>query len=148
MKNFLKILITASILALVMPVNSNAQCDSDEFLDKCASNLGTYNYIKTFISYANPRKKSDPENIYVFSKGSTYKLIACQPEPVAGKMVISLFDRNHNLIACTYDQNANKYYSELRYPCSATGVYYIKTSFEGIKSGCGMCILGFSKEEL
>jgi hypothetical protein len=147
MKRILKVLIAASIMVMILPGNSSAQCDSDEFLDKCASNLGTYNYIKTFIAYASPRKKSNHENIYVFSKGSKYKMIACLSEAEKGKMIISLFDRNHNLIACSYDQNTNKYYSELQYPCSATGVYYIQTSFEGTKSGCGMCILGFSKEE-
>jgi hypothetical protein len=147
MKKFQKVLIAVSMMVMFLPIASRAQCETDEFLDKCASNLGTYNYIKTFIAYASPRKKSNSENIYVFSKGSTYKMIACMAEPVSGNMVISLYDRNHNLIACTYNQSTNKYYSELQYPCSATGVYYIKTSFEGIRSGCGMCILGFSKEE-
>ncbi|HLN19738.1 MAG TPA: hypothetical protein VK213_01525 [Bacteroidales bacterium] len=145
MKKTLRLL---PVLILIFALTDvlRAQCDSDEFLDKCASNLGTYNYLKTFVSRVNPRKKSSPENIYVFSKGSTYKMIACLDDPLAGKMIISLYDRNHNLIGSTFDESSGKYFSELQYPCPATGVYYIKTSFEGMKSGCGMCILGFSKE--
>lgn len=143
----LKAFMAGVLMLTVFPANSPCQCESDEFLDKCASNLGTYNYIKTFIAYSHPKRKSSPENLYVFSKGSIYKMIACFNDPQAGKMVISLYDRNHNLIASTYDETNGKYYTELQYPCSATGVYYIKTSFEGARNGCGMCILGFSKDE-
>lgn len=147
MKRFLKKLLAPAIIAMFIPVTSAGQCNSDEFLDKCASTLGDYNYIKTFTASPNQRKKTNSENIYVFSKGSVYKMIACLENPLAGKMIISLYDRNHNLIASSYDQASKKYFSELQYPCSATGVYYIKTSFEGAKSGCSMCILGFSNAE-
>lgn len=136
-----------SLMTTLMPQITSGQCETDAFLDNCASNLGTYNYIKTFIAYASPRKKANPENLYVFSKGSTYKIIACMENP-GGNMIINLYDRNHNLIASTYDHTSKKYYSELQYPCPVTGVYYIRTTFEGTKDGCGMCILGFSKDEL
>lgn len=147
MKKNLKTFISAVLMLTVFPANSPSQCESDDFLDKCASNLGTYNYIKTFTAYSHPKRKNSPENLYVFSKGSIYKMIACLNDPEAGKMVISLYDRNHNLIASTYDEVNQRYYNELQYPCLATGVYYIKTSYEGQRNGCGMCILGFTKEE-
>jgi hypothetical protein len=130
----------------LFPAYSSGQCESDAFLDKCASNLGTYNYIKSFVASANPRKKASSEFTYVFSKGSTYMMIACTENSGNGKMVISLYDRDHNLIASTYDEKTKKYYPDLQYPCSATGVYYIKATIEGTKNGCGLCILGFSKD--
>jgi hypothetical protein len=122
------------------------QCDTDIFLDECAHGLGTYNYIKSFSIKASSHKKSNPEYSYVFSKGSTYMLIVCDQNLIGGKMILKLYDREHNLIASTFDEKDHKYYTDLRYSCEATGVYYIQASFEGSKGGCGMCILGFNKE--
>ena len=139
----IKILLLLSIF--LFPSATYGQCDTDLFLDQCASGLGTYNYIKSF-SVNVSRKKVTPEYSYVFSKGSTYMLIVCDQNVVGGKMVVNLLDRNHKFIASTYDEKNNKYYSDLLYPCEATGVYYIQTTFEGSKGGCGMCILGFNKE--
>jgi hypothetical protein len=122
-----------------------AQCDSDEFLDRCAPSLGTYNYIKSFSLTAGSKKKSSGEFSYVFSKGSTYLLVLCEDELKEGKLVVSLYDRNHNLIASTFNETTGKYYPNLVYPCLSTGVYYIKASFKDARKGCGMCILGFNK---
>ncbi|HEX2920457.1 MAG TPA: hypothetical protein VHO50_04745 [Bacteroidales bacterium] len=138
----------ATGLAFILVISFNqkvyCQCESNELKDECVSNLGTYNYLRTFNT---AKKKAVTENVYVFSKGSTYKLIACPGQP-GNKMIISLYDRDHKLIATSYNEASDKHYSELQYPCPATGVYYINTSIPGIKNGCGMCILGFSKEEI
>jgi hypothetical protein len=123
-----------------------AQCDTDAFLDKCAQNLGSYNYIKSFVATSGSRRKDAPEYRYVFSKGSKYIMIACPENENESRMVISLYDRDHNLLACNYDENSDKYYTELQYPCSATGVYYVKAKMEGSKKACGLCILGFTKD--
>lgn len=146
MKKYKKLTFLLIISGLLFPLFSYGQCDTNIFLDKCASNLGTYNYIKSFVTYANTRKKTKQEHAYVFSKGSTYIMVACTEYSGEGKLVISLYDRNHNLIARNFDEETKKYYPDLQYPCSATGVYYIKATFEGTRNGCGMCILGFSKD--
>lgn len=130
----------------IFSASGSAQCNSDAFLDKCAQSLGTYNYIKSFVATAGSRKKDAPEYTYVFSRGSKYIMIACPEKENESRMVISLYDRNHTLIACNYDESADKYYTELQYPCSATGVYYVKAKMEGAKKACGLCILGFTKE--
>lgn len=131
---------------LLFPRVTLGQCSTDVFLDQCASGLGTYNYIKSFTVDVRSRKRNNQGNSYVFSKGSTYMLIACDENVVGGKMIMSLFDRNHNLISSTYDETNNKFYTNLVYPCSATGVYYIKVTFYKAKKGCGLCIIGFNKE--
>lgn len=146
MKNIKRVYILLVISIFFFPQFLYCQSDTDVFLDKCASSLGTYNYIKSFITNARPKKKSNPEFSYIFSKGSTYIMIACTENMAGGEMIISLYDRNHSLIATSYDSKSKKYYPDLQFPCSATGVYYIKTTFEGAKSGSGMCILGFSKD--
>lgn len=146
MKKTNKLKILLIFVVLLFAGNVSGQCDTDMFLDQCASGLGTYNYIKSFSVNVAPRKKAIPEYSYVFSKGSTYMLIVCDQNMSGGKMIVSLYDRGHNFIASTYDEKANKYYSDLLYSCEATGVYYIRATFEGTKGGCGMCILGFDKE--
>jgi hypothetical protein len=124
----------------------SGQCETDLFLDRCASNLGTYNFIKSFVVKASPRKKVNTEFMYVFSKGSKYIIIACPDDNEAGEMVINLYDRDHNLMASTYDSRSGKNYPDLEYPCSATGVYYVSTDFKNRRNGCGLCILGFTKD--
>ena len=126
---------------------SFGQSGEDALLDKCAANLGTYNYIRSFNVSVTLWKKANPEYSYVFSKGSTYLLIGCEGNTTGGKMIINLFDRNHKLIASTYDGKTKIHYSDLLYPCSATGVYYLEAYFEGMKRGRGICILGFSKDK-
>ncbi len=142
-RNIKALLLSAFILG---SVNVYGQCDSDMLLDQCAHNLGTYNYIKSFSMKASSHRKSNHEYSYVFSKGSNYLIIVCDQNLKGGKMIVNLYDREHNLIGSTFDEKENKYYPELRYSCETTGVYYIKASFEGSKGGCGMCILGFNKE--
>jgi len=132
--------------AMLFPGIGYGQCETDLFLDQCASCLGTYNYIKSFNVAASARKKAAPEYSYVFSKGSKYMLIVCDQHAGEGKMIVSLYDRDHNLIASTYDVAEDQYYPSMIYTCSTTGVYYIETSIQGSKSGCGLCILGFTKE--
>jgi hypothetical protein len=131
---------------LLFPLVTFGQCSTDDYLDKCASELGTYNYIKSFSVDVKSSKKNKSEYSYVFSKGSSYLLIGCDENVIGGKMIISLFDRNHILISCTYDETNNKYFSKLQYSCSSTGVYYIKVTFNQAKKGCGLCIIGFNKE--
>jgi hypothetical protein len=140
----IKILLISGFL--LGSVSVFGQCDADMFLDQCANGLGTYNYIKSFSIKVPLHKRINPECSYVFSKGSTYLLIACDQNLKGGKMILSLYDREHNLIASTFNEKDNRYYSDLRYSCETTGVYYITASFKGSKGGCGMCILGFNRE--
>lgn len=122
------------------------QCDTDSFLNKCAPNLGTYNYIKSFVAIADAKNATKTEFSYVFSRGSTYIIIECPENLNGGNMIVGLYNMEHKLLASTYDVKTKKYYAELNYTCSATGVYYIKPTFEGTTSGCGLCILGFNKD--
>jgi hypothetical protein len=141
-----KLLLLLLLCTILFPLISDGQCDTDIFLDKCATNLGSFNYIKSFSLNARPKKKAYSEFSYVFSKGSSYMLIVCNENSDGGEMLINLFDREHKLIASTYDEKTKKHFPDLIYSCSATGVYYIKASYEGTKKGCGMFILGFNKD--
>lgn len=77
---------------------AQSQCTSDEFLDKCASSLAEFTFIKSFnIKIDNESEKY--EYSYVFSKGSTYKLIICDENISGNRMIVTLYDRNHKVIA-------------------------------------------------
>lgn len=131
------------VLALIIPQLAHGQCDSDAFMDNCASKLETYTFIKAFNT---SMKKTDVvEYSYVFSKGSTYMIIPCDQELAGSRMIVNLYDRNHQIIASSYNEKTKTFYPDLQYPCSATGVYYMEVTFEGSKGGCGICLLGFKK---
>ena len=138
--------ITGFLVGMLFAQLSYAQCDSDDFLDNCASQLDTYTFIKAFNTALKPGPGSKQEMSYVFSKGSEYILVSCDQNNKGGKMVVSLFDRTHKLVASTYSAQMKRHFPSLVFPCMATGVYYIEFKFEADKGGCGVGILGFSKK--
>jgi len=121
------------------------QCQSDEFLDNCASKLESFTFIKAFNT--SMTKAGTEEFSYVFSKGSNYLIIICDQNNPGERMIVSLYDRNRKLIASSYNSKTKTYYPDILYPCTATGVYYIEAKLEGAKGGCGVTILGFMKSE-
>lgn len=126
--------------------NAMAQCDSDDFLDNCAAQLETYTFIKAFNTTLKASAGAKQEMSYVFSKGSEYIIVACDQNAKGGKLIISLYDRMHKLVASTYSPQMKRHFPSLVFPCQATGVYYIEFKFEGDKGGCGVGILGFDKK--
>jgi hypothetical protein len=143
----MKLLQLLVLSAFLFPGSIFGQCENDLLLDKCASNLGTYNYIRSYEVKDYPRRKANSEFSYVFSKGSTYIMLPCTENSTSGKMIISIYDRDHKLLASTYDENIQKYYADLQYPCSVTGLYYIRATFKDTKRGYGTCILGFNRDK-
>jgi len=125
----------------------HAQCESDAFMDKCAGNLGGALFIKSLVIKSGEATEAKPNNFsYVFSKGATYNLIVCDQGASADKLVVTLLDRNKQVIASNYNKKTKKFYPSLAYPCGATGVYYIESYFQTEKAGnCGVAILGFTK---
>ncbi len=124
---------------------ATAQCESDEFLDKCASTLDRYTFVKAFNLSSESSRSRTSEFSYVFSKGSSYLIVICDQEIRGRRMVLNLYDRNHSLIASSYNKKTKKHYPDLLYPCPATGVYHMEAVFEGSGPSCGVVILGFDK---
>ncbi len=131
------------IAVFALPELAFGQCDSDAFLDNCASGLDDFTFIKAFNTSMN--KNGTEEYSYVFSKGSTYMILACDPDIDGKRMIVNLYDRNRKLIVSSYNKKTKTFYPDLVYPCSATGVYYMEVTFEGSKGGCGVTVLGFKK---
>lgn len=142
-----KYLIVSTILmtGILFSFNLKAQsCGTDAFLDKCAPSLGDYTFIKSFM--VDVDKEGEKKEVsYVFSKGSTYRIVICDEEVKGKEMKVKLFDRNKKTIASNYLSSSRKYFPVLNYTCTATGVYYVESSFKSGKKGCGVIILGFTK---
>lgn len=77
-----------------------------------------------------------------FSKGSTYVITLCDENPTSNKLMVDVYDKNKRLITRNFDANNKKYYTKIFFPCSATGMYYLKYSFHGGKPTCGASTLG------
>lgn len=145
MKNFKVLILIILLGGVFMPGNISGQCDSEGFLDECVPSLDTYTFIKKFPVSIKRKKSENMVFSYVFSKGSTYKMIVCDQNNKGEKMIINFYDRNRKLIASTYSKKNREHHEVLLFPCTATGVYYIEGKFEGSGGGCGVCILGFDK---
>lgn len=136
--NLKKTSVVLSFLLSIAFTNAFAQCDNEDFLDKCSSQLNDFTFVKSFES----NKKT--EFSYVFSKDHSYVITVCDNATGKGKMMVNLYDRNHKLIMSSYNKASKKYYPAISYNCAATGVYYIETDFSDANC-CGVSILGYKK---
>lgn len=133
-----------SIFFLCSFIAKSQSCGTDSFLDQCAPSLGDYTFIKTFM--VDVKKEGEKKEVsYVFSKGSTYRIVICDEGVKGNEMKVTLSDRNKKTISSNYLSSSRKYFPVINYTCTATGVYYVESSFKPSKTGCGVIILGFSK---
>jgi hypothetical protein len=144
MKIIKNTILSSILVTFALMLCSGNPCGSDAFLNSCAPELGDYTYINKFdIEVNEPGKK--PEFSYVFSKGTTYRIVICDQGQSDNRMEVKLYDRDKKLIATNYLSSKKEYFPVLNYKCAATGVYYIESKFKPTKTGCGVVILGFSK---
>ena len=146
MKKYLYILIIVfPIVFFGLTSYVSSDCEDEEFLDNCASEITGYKFLKANrISIKGSKSGQTVELSNVFSKGSTYILTACTGG--AEKMIVTLYDRNRKLIMSNYDTKSKKFFNKITYNCAATGVYYFKYEFEGGGAGCGVGIIGFTQK--
>jgi hypothetical protein len=123
---------------------AQVDCDDDNFLDNCASQIAGYKFLKANkVSISGGKSGQAVELSSVFSNGSTYILTACGG---GTNMIVTLYDRNRKLIMSNYNKSTKKFYPSINYKCTATGVYYFKYEFEGGGAGCGVGIIGFKQK--
>lgn len=137
------ILISVFIVSL-KPLSVSAQCEDETFVDNCASLLDTYVYIKTF-NIEHSKQSQESEYSYVFCKGASYVITVCDPKSGDDKLIVELYDKEKKFVASNYNSKTNKFYPKIGYPCSATGVYYMKYKFKSGKPACGISMIGFKK---
>lgn len=139
MKRRFYISFLATVLLIGTGFTAGNKCESEDFLDECSAVIRGFRFLKAHkISVAKPSEEVEYKS--VFSKGSTYILTACNGG--GGEMVVTLYDRNKKKIMSNYVQG--KHYPAITYNCAATGVYYLKYSFQD-NGNCGVGLIGFKK---
>ncbi|MDJ1502532.1 hypothetical protein [Xanthocytophaga agilis] len=145
MKN---ILFTAMLLALFFCAKNSAlaQCEAEKYTEKIIGNLpdGT-TFLKSYKIDGEGGNKTKIEYPYIFRQNSTYLINIANKDPELKGVVLELYDANRNLIGTSYDASGKKFRPGLGYTCSATGVYYLKFSFEGSKDYCAAAVLLLKK---
>jgi len=124
-----------------------AQCEDEDFLDDCAAGIGDFKFLKAYkIKVKGDKSGAIPTIEYksMFSKGKSYLINACS-DPDGGKLIVSLYDRNHRLISSNFNKKTKEYYPGVAYRCTATGLYYLSYTFRAEKGGCGVSVLGFKQ---
>ena len=88
--------IVSVLLFFTLSFNMSAQCSTSN----CSSNLGgDYTYIKTIYVDQTKLQPAPNQISYLFSKGSTYKILCCDQEIKGSRLVVNVYDRSKNLIA-------------------------------------------------
>lgn len=140
MKNKLVQFLVALFMIVGMVSHVRAQCIQGE----CSKKLGDFTFIKSVNINSSCVEGKANQFSYVFSQGSTYMVLACDSEKKGARMIVNLYDKEKNLIAT--NKNRKKFYPSITFPCSATGVYYIESFYEGSNpDACGINVLGFSR---
>ena len=123
-----------------------AQCEAEKYTEKIIGNLpdGT-TFLKSYKIDGEGGSKSKIEYPYIFRQNSTYLINIANKDPELKGVVLELYDANRNLIGTSYDASGKKFRPGLGYTCSATGVYYLKFSFEGSKDYCAAAVLLLKK---
>lgn len=133
-----------AVLSLFLTKSSYAQCDPLSLKGQAINNLEKgFTYIKSFpLNDEKLNNKNEIEYSFVFSKGTKYILSFVDEEGKIENVNIELFDPNKSLIA--KNKKGGKLIP-LSYTCNATGVHYMKFSFNGNKNHCSLAILSFKR---
>jgi len=127
------------------------QCDQaviDTYVNDCASSLKAFEYSDAYKLLRNQFTYGGEKIEYkkTFYKGTTYAITLKDASVGNNKLVAEIFDDRHHLVASTHIKHNSKFYSKIYFPCKATGVYYIRYSFNDHKPSCGASVLGFSTD--
>lgn len=127
-----------------------SQCRVEDIPDNCASALGDYKFIKAFevdkVYFKNNPKSSKKEFSYVFIKNTNYKIVICETKG-SDNLVVDIYDSNRKLLVSNYDKKSKKYYSSIGCVSSATGVCYLRYTYNTNTPPkyCALTILGVKK---
>ncbi len=137
-----KLFILAFSLSILCSVESLAQCNAESLSTQCIPKLAEgFNFLKSYK--IEKGGKEYVEYSYVFAKGAQYMINICAPGQSTDGIVVSLFDSKRNQVASS--KVNGQFISAIAYPCPATGIYYIRYTFDGSTNNCGGSALGFKR---
>lgn len=143
MKRILKIskLLTLTVGISIFSQQANAQCNSTAFAEACITKLdSSYNYIKSFNLDGQAGAAEFVEHSYVFTRDTDYLINWCSESGGESHISLEVLDKNRVTVANSEDQEGS---GQLSFTCLATGIYYLKYTFNDSGESCGGSAMGF-----
>jgi hypothetical protein len=127
------------ILSFLSIFTSPDNCDVSPLANECVKQMPRK--FRTLKSFPLSKKKEQEyvECAYVLTKGTRYNLGACFN--TVDNLKIEMFNSRRSLVASII---SGKKYSKLTYKCGASGIYYMRFSFDSSNSVCGAGLLSFT----
>ncbi len=142
MKTF-KILFLGTLILFLTSYIPSTNCDSEKLKTKCINKLPDgFTYIKSYSLEGDVNQEQ--EFSFIFSKGVNYILTSSTEIEENPKIEVQLYDKSRKLLFSNYHKKKDKFYT-VNYPCSYTGVHYIKFKNHSSKGDCGISVLAFKR---
>lgn len=136
------ILLAFIMLGTFRVTNVHAQCNPDNYAAACLSKLTDgFKFIKNYKIDGQAGQRAKVEYSYVFTKGTTYRILICTEGSGPDGIVLNVFDSNRNPIGSS--KVGGQILSAIELQAGATGIYYLQYTFEGSKGHCASSTIGF-----
>ncbi|NJO00624.1 MAG: hypothetical protein HC880_02090 [Bacteroidia bacterium] len=120
------------------------ECDAKPYKDKCVGDLPTsYTFLKSYTIDGKDGTKKTVEYSYIFSKETSYLVMLSNGNAQTKGLKVTLFDSNRRQLATSFVNG--KYYPAMAYQCRATGIYFIRFTFEDTNNYCAGAVLAFKR---
>lgn len=130
------------IVALFFVSELKAQCNADSYSAACLAKLTDgFKFIKNYKVDGQAGQRAKVEYSYVFTKGTTYRIMICTEGSGPDGIVLNIFDSNRNPIGG--NKVSGQLLSSIELQAGATGIYYLQYTFEGSKGYCASSTIGF-----
>lgn len=144
MKKSLIIVFSAALFVLILSGQAFAQCEPETHCQSCIKQIEDgFTYLKSYKIDGEGGAKGKVEYSYVFTKGAQYFLNICSEAAQADGIVLTIYDSTRKMVGTNYLNG--KFFPIVKYPCNATGIYYITFTFENPTAYCGGSVLGFKR---
>ncbi len=119
-------------------------CDAKAYKDRCVKSLPEgYTFLKSYTIDGKGGSRKDVEYSYIFSKNTEYLVMLANSGNDTKGLKVTLYDSNRRPLATSY--NKGRYYPAMIYKCHATGIYFIRFSFENTNDYCAGSVLAFKR---
>ena len=142
MKTKTVIFFTALLFIQASIQRNDTPCQSGMTQQHCIETIGDFVFLKKYS--INGLSNPSIEYSYVLTKGTSYLINLCSKDGYSNDMLVSIFDRQRNLIST--NSIKNKLTNSIKLNCNASGIYYMR--YQSRKKGkfCGESILAFRRE--
>ncbi|TAE16450.1 MAG: hypothetical protein EAZ95_07780 [Bacteroidetes bacterium] len=137
--------ILAALLFTGTTTTKPQECDAKPYKDKALRSIPDgYTFLKSYTVDGVDGTKKEVKFSYIFTKNNNYTLNLENGIASSKGMYVVILDSNGKPQTSSFATSTNKYYSQLSYKCSATGMYHITFKFTD-KPYCAGAVLSFKR---